>query len=471
MVSERLPIQAIDRFITEQMDLGRTPGLALTVSRDGEVVYERGYGYADLATQRPMTERTGVVIGSTTKALTCAAIVQLADKGLLDLDDPIKRHVPAFRVADDEATERMTIRQALTHTAGLPPSSAFNPRFLFSDDDADDALERYVAELASTQLIEPPGGSWVYANDGFVLTGRIVEIISGMSYEEYMRRNVFGPLCLEDAAFHGDEKPGLQVATPYDFDADGRPYPSFFPHNRSAAAAGSQLILTARDAGRWLRVMLDEGRIDGGRLVSEQGYAELVRPQARIPGAEVGRDANGPDAWYGLGWIVGPLGDVPTISHGGAAITMGSQFILVPRERLAVAVLANSVSEVTGAVAEGVMNLALGHRPGRSFARVDRSIRPDRALWPRLAGTYHAQTRQNKVMGPWPIQLDGDRLYVRTYPGDSRRRPGDIFLFPLGETRFVLFGRGRTGGLVSFEIAGDAVRATWEGVPIVKASQ
>lgn len=466
MSTERVAVREIDRFITEQMELGRTPGLAVTVLRDDEVVLQRGYGYADVTTRAPMSERSGVVIGSTTKALTCTAMLQLVEQGLVDLDAPIRRYLPWFRVADDEASERMTVRQAITHTAGLPPSAADNPFFLFSDDDADDALDRYVRSLAATPLLWPPGEGWLYANDGFVIAGRIVEVVSGLCYEEYIRRHVFAPLDLVDSAFSPDERSGLDVATPHDYDRDGLPFPSFRAHNRASAPAGSQLIMSARDAGRWLRAMLDGGRIGETRLLSEQGYAELVRPYAAV--APAGRGLNGADAWYALGWTVGTLDGVPVISHGGATITMGSQFMFAPEQRVAVAVVANSVADVTAIVGDGVLRLMLGHAPRRSFPRFDPAFQPDRTLWPRLTGTYRALIPQNKVTGPWTIVLDDGRLRVRTYPGDNRRRPGDIFLLPLSDTRFVLFGRGRTGGIASFEIDGDTVRGVWEDVPIVK---
>ena len=477
-MAERVPIGEIDEFIGEQMRLGRMPGVALSVVRAGEVALERGYGVADVGTREPMTERTGVVIGSTTKALTCTAVMQLAERGLLTLDDPIRRHLPLFQVADARASERMTVRHAITHTAGLPPSAADNPFFLFSDDDADDALERYVASLAVTPLLWPPGAGWTYANDGFVIAGRIVEVLSGLPYEDYMRRNVFEPLGLADTAFSPDERAALMVATPHDYDADGQPYPSFRAHNRASAPAGSQLIMSARDAGRWLRAVLDHTRLDDGsgeRLLSEEGYAELLRPQAKISPA--GRGLNGADVWYALGWTVATLDGVPTLGHGGATITMGSQFILAPDHRLAIAVVSNSVTDATSINAEGVLSLALGRAPRRSFPRVDPSFQPDRSLWPRLAGAYRALVPQNKVTGVWTIAPDPDRedgrLRVRTYPGDSRRRPGDIFMLPLSDTRFALFGRGRTGGIADFELttdAGGSVRGVWEGVPIVKES-
>jgi hypothetical protein len=196
---------------------------------------------------------------------------------------------------------------------------------------------------------------------------------------------------------------------------------------------------------------------------------ELVRPQAVIPGGI--RESSGDDTYYALGWQVGQTNGIPTISHGGAAITMGSHFVLAPQSQTAVAVVANSVSEVTRNVGEGILSLLHGVEPARHFPVVDRSFVPDRGQWPAIAGTYQATTRQNTVTGPWPVHYEHDQLFTPTYPGDARRRPGIIWLFPVEDTSFVLFGRGRTGGRASFSVEGAGVSGTWQGVPIVKSAQ
>jgi hypothetical protein len=166
--------------------------------------------------------------------------------------------------------------------------------------------------------------------------------------------------------------------------------------------------------------------------------------------------------------MLGPINGARAVSHGGSTITMGSQFILVPSERLAVAVLANSSSEATAIVGQGVMSLMLGREPAKRSPRVDRGYQPDRSLWPRLAGTYRAREPQNTVPGPLPIVYEDGRLHAATYPGDEHRRPGNIYLYPTGDLRFVLYGRGRTGARADFAIEGDTVRATWSRVPLVK---
>jgi hypothetical protein len=194
----------------------------------------------------------------------------------------------------------------------------------------------------------------------------------------------------------------------------------------------------------------------------------MLRPMVPLPREEWG--AEGAAVSYALAWQVSTIGDIPAASHGGATITMGSQFIVVPSARIAVAVVANSVSDVTKLVANGVTRLLLGKAPLSHFPRVDRNYQADRALWPGLAGTYAPSRPQSTVTGPLPIEFDGERLRARTYPGDSTRRPGDIWLYPVGNLDFVLFGRGRTGGQARFTIDGDTVSGVWQGVPITKVS-
>ena len=454
----------ISRFIEEQMRLGQTPGLSVAIQVAGEIVLCRGYGFADVETRTPMTDRSGVVIGSTTKALTSVAVLQLAERGLVHLDDPVARYLTNFRMRDQAHAEAITIRQAITHTAGLPPTLSTQTEFLFSDDAADDALARYIETLRDRMPIGPPGGQWAYANDGFVLAGRIIEVITGQPYEEYMRREVFEKLGFEDACF-AYRKSG-EVATAHDFGPDGEPFPSFFPHSRAASAAGSELILSARDAIRWLGAVLAEGRGLNGPLLRPETFTETLQPHAPIQ--PEGRVSKGTEAHYGLGWQIGRLRGVPMISHGGSTITMGSNFLVLPEQRIAVAVLSNSSSEVNAVVAEGIASILLGGEPSRSFPQVDASYEPNRSGWPELAGVYEPLVVQNSVPAALPIEFAGAHLVAHTYPADERRRAGEIYLRPVGDLEFVLSGRGRTGGRATFTPRDGVVEATWMGVPLRK---
>ncbi len=454
----------IEEFIAEQTRLGQTPGVSVGVIADHETILLSGYGTADTASGAPMTERSSVVIGSTTKALTCVAVLQLEQRGLLGLDDPVTRHIPSFRMADQAHAEAITIRQAITHTAGLPPTLSTQTEFLFSDDTADDALARYVDSLRDRVPIGPPGDQWAYANDGFALAGRIVEVVTGHSYESYMAQEVFAPLGFEDACFAFQQRGDVAVA--HDFGPEGAPYPSFFPHSRAASAAGAELLLSARDALRWLHAVLARGKGERGAVLSADVFAEALRPHAALPSGIRGSD--GASRGYGLGWMIERRGELTFIEHGGSAITMGSQFVVVPEKGIAVAVLSNSSSAVNGILGEGIAAILLGREPSRTFPAVDPDYVPDRSRWPLLAGVYEPQVVQNSVPAALPIELDGYRLVAHTYPADERRVAGDMFLRPVGEFDFVLSGRGRTGNTATFTIHDDQVRAVWSDVPILK---
>jgi CubicO group peptidase (beta-lactamase class C family) len=461
MSTRQAQLAAIDAFVAAQMELGRAPGIGLATYHDGQLVHERGYGFADVARGIPMTERTPVVIGSTTKGVTAAALLQLVEAGQVRLEEPVRTYLPSFRLADEDAASRIAVWHLLTHTAGLPPTPRDAPNFV--PPRGDQESQEYIDELATVAPVWPPGAGWLYANDGYTLAGRIIEVVSGTPYAEYVSRRIFAPLGLEGARFAPTREPDPDVATPYDYDGVGEPFPSYFPFDRTYAAGFA--LMGAHDAARWLQVMLDGGRLDGQRILTPESVAAMMRQQvdARTPGQGTTIRRG-----YGFGWGVGEVNDIPTVSHGGSAITMGSQFLIAPRERLAVAVVANSGTAVTSIIAEGVLSLLCGTQPARSFPMVDRSYRLDRTRATRIAGTYQATVPQSTIPGPMAIEYNGETLRSRTYPGGSRHRPGDIVLVPVDDTTFVLYGRGATGAVAAFEIAGSEIRGTFQDVPLVK---
>lgn len=454
-------IGAIDAFVAAQIELGRTPGIGLTILKDGRLVHERGYGFADVARGVPMTERTPVVIGSSTKAMTAAAMLQLVEAGKVRLEEPVRTYLPSFRLADEDAASCITVRHLLTHTAGLPPTPRDAPTFV--PPRGDQGSQEYIDELATAEPIWQPGAGWLYANDGYTIAGRIIEVVSGTPYAEYVSSHIFAPLGMESARFPPTREPDADLATPYDYDGDGEAFASYFPFDRTYAAGFA--VMDAHDAARWLQATLDGGTLDGQRILSPESVSAMTQQQAdaRRPGQSPSVRSG-----YGFGWGVGEMNGIPTVSHGGSAITMGSQFLMAPAERLVVAVVANSGTAVTSICAEGALSLLCGKQSARSFPKVDRTLQLDRTRAARIAGTYQAAIPNAGIPGPMVIEYDGKTLCSHTYPGGSTHRPGDIVLVPIDDTRFVLFGRGATGAFASFEVDGSEVRGTFQDVPLVK---
>lgn len=462
------PLRAIDEFVTEQMTLAKMPGLGLVIVTNVGTVLERGYGYADVERKRPMTVQTPVVLGSTTKALTAAAILQLAERGALHLDDPVQRYVTAFSLADHDSAAHITIRHVLTHTAGLPPTPMNSPTFLFCDDMDSQVQSRFLAELATVEPVWTPGQDWLYSNDGYVLAGLVIEAVTHRSVEAYLEEHVFRVMDLQNTRFPRSNDPVPDIATAYDYGPDGQAFASFFPHNRLSNAAG-MLVSSTRDVGHWLQTILGGGQREGRRLLPAARVAEMIAPQARTTRAAV--LAGGGESQYGLGWMVRDVGGSRIISHGGSAITMGSHVALMPAERLGVGVVANSSTEATAVITEGVLRLMNSEVPLRSFPRVDWSFQPDPSYWRRLAGTYQPLIPQNMVTSLLPIDITERGLRASTFPGDQVRRPGDIHFVPIDDQlHFILFGRGKTGASAHFSLEGHSIHATIQGAPLMKVA-
>jgi CubicO group peptidase (beta-lactamase class C family) len=188
----------VDAFVAEHMEQGKLPGVSLVIVQDGQVVYTKGYGFANIEKQIPMTERTPVAVASQAKGMTALAVMQLVEQGKVNLDAPITTYLPWFKVNDPRGPA-ITVRQVLTHTAGLPTD-------LVLDGNRDpDALEQRVHQLANVKLNRDPGTAYEYATDGYAIAGLIVQTVSGMPFKDYMAQNIFAPLAMQDATFDPDE--------------------------------------------------------------------------------------------------------------------------------------------------------------------------------------------------------------------------------------------------------------------------
>ena len=190
-------LDEIGGWITEQLPAlvatYKVPGAAIGVYRDGEV-FDFAAGVLSHATKVEATTDSVFQIGSITKTWTATLIMQLADEGLLDIDQPVVAYLPDFDLADSAAAKAMTVRQLLSHTAGFEGD-------IFTDTGTnDDAVEKYVATLGGDPQLFAPGEMFSYNNAGFVVLGRIIEVLRGKPYNQALRDHLFAPLGLEHAA-------------------------------------------------------------------------------------------------------------------------------------------------------------------------------------------------------------------------------------------------------------------------------
>jgi CubicO group peptidase (beta-lactamase class C family) len=323
---------AVDRYVQDQMSEARIPGLALGIVHGDQVAHLKGFGHADQS-GRPVTPQTPFVIGSISKSFTALATMQLVEAGKLDLDSPVQRYLPEFRLAQTAPSQHITVRQLLNQTSGIPSSAGINPL-----SQPVSSLDSQVRSLAGVSASAAPGERYEYSNSNYEVLGRLVEVASGEPYDDYITRQVFAPLNMRHShAFASDAKPdGLASSSPLWFGLP-RPYPQGAGLRSDFVPAG-YLISSAEDMTHYLVAQLNQGRYEGTALLSSTGVDTLHRPVALAGLSALGGS-------YAMGWFVGPRDQLgSTIWHNGSAAGMHSMAVILPAQKWAVVVLTNTES-------------------------------------------------------------------------------------------------------------------------------
>ena len=307
----------------------RIPGLALAIVQGDQIVHLTGFGVAG-PDGAPVTPQTPFQIASLGKPMTAVAVMQLVEAGTLDLDAPVQRYVPWFRVADAAASAQITPRHLLYHTSGLP--SSVDTRYALTGDTRPDALEARVRALRSVQLSRPVGQAHEYSNAGYMVLGLLVQAVSGQPYEDYMHQHVFAPLQMRQTFTDWEAARRHGAATGHRF-WFGTPLPGQLSVDRAMLPAGAQLGASAEDVAHFVVAQLNGGRFDQAAILSADGIAALQRPTTPAPDAGEA---------HAMGWNVGAVGGEAALFKGGDLVDFKSQVVLFPERRLGLVVLMNA---------------------------------------------------------------------------------------------------------------------------------
>jgi CubicO group peptidase (beta-lactamase class C family) len=349
---------AIDAYVQSEMAAIGLPGVAFGIVQRDQIIHLRGLGVAD-PTGRAVTPQTPFLIGSMAKSFTALAIMQLVEAGRVELDAPVQRYLPWFRVADAGASAQITVRHLLNQTSGLPTAPGLE--YLVRKDTSDGALERDVRAIQNVALSYPPGQVYQYCNLNFSTLGLIVQTVAGQPYEEYVQQHILAPLGMLNSFASPEDAQRNGLATGYQF-WFGRPVPSSLSYNRAAIPAG-YISASAEDMARYAIAQLNGGRYDGAAILSPAGIAELHRPAAA---------AENPfsfysDSRYAMGWVASQTNGVPSVWHNGDLLDFHAHVILVPDGQWGIVLLTNGQNELQGARIErigvGVMSLLVGREP------------------------------------------------------------------------------------------------------------
>jgi CubicO group peptidase (beta-lactamase class C family) len=303
----------------------RVPGVAVGILHEGRD-HLAGFGVTSVEHPQVVDGDTLFQIGSTTKTVTGTALMRLVNAGRFDLDAPVRRYLPEFRVADPATSAQVTLRHLVTHTSGWVGDFFDGTGF------GDDALTRMIVRLADRPQLTPVGTTWAYNNAGFYIAGRLIEIATGLTYEDAVDEMICRPLGMTMSGFNPWHAITHKVAVGH-FASHGEPRVAHPWWLERAANPVGGMISTARDQLRYARFHLGDGSApDSTRLLTRDAMRSMQTAHAP---AELG------GAW-GLTWGLGQVGGTRTVRHGGATNGQLSAFLMVPERGFAITVLTNA---------------------------------------------------------------------------------------------------------------------------------
>jgi CubicO group peptidase (beta-lactamase class C family) len=311
--------------IKEEIQQGHLPGFALGVVRDGKLIYAKGFGLAKLGGKTPVTSKSLFHMASVTKTFVATAVMQLSEKGKIDLDAPLTRYLPYFRL-NDERYRVITIRQMLSHTSGIPDTLNFNwdkPEY-----DAG-ALERFVRSVADQNLAFAPGEKFAYSNTAYEILGDVIAKVSGESFEDYVQHNVLTPLGMKDSTLLvRDANPQL-LTSPHVLENSQVAVSKIFPYNR-AHSPSSTLYSNIEDMSAWAIANLNHGELNGKRILKPETAAAMWQPVVPALGMK-----------EGISWFSTDLQGHHLVLHSGGDTGFESMLILAPDDAVGIVAMCN----------------------------------------------------------------------------------------------------------------------------------
>ena len=341
----------IDNYIIPLLTDHGIPGLSVSVVKDNKTIISSGYGVKNTKTSEDVSNNSLFHTASVSKPFTATAVMQLVEQGKIDINDPVIKHLPNFRM-DDKRFSKITIQQMLSHLSGMPDETNYHwdkPEF------DRDALERYVRSCKNLKLIAAPGERFFYSNIAYEILGNIIANVSGLPFEEYIRENIFDPLNMKSSTFLKEEIPSSSLVSPHIRLIDVE-ISSVYPYNR-AHAPSSTLKSNSDDISKWMKVNLNRGVLDAKRILKDSSYNTLWKSyQLTGKNNEVFKS-------IGLSWFIGSFQGYETISHGGNDLGFSAFLVMLPEKNLGVTVFCNLYPSPAAEIARGVLDIMLGKVP------------------------------------------------------------------------------------------------------------
>ncbi|MGQ0646412.1 MAG: serine hydrolase [Gemmatimonadaceae bacterium] len=392
----------MERYIGHEMKDKALPALSIALVDGDRIVWARGFGVEDPQRRTPATAQTVYRIGSVSKLFTDIGVMQLVERGVLDLDAPITRYLPDFRPRNVSG-QAITLRQLMSHRSGLvrePPAGNYF-------ETTQPTLARTVASLNRTALVYPPESRTKYSNAAIAVVGYTLERTQRQPFASYLRRAVLQPMGLTSASFEPDAALLPRLAKAQMWTRHGTTFDA--PTFQLGMSPAGSMYATMPELARFMTVLFNGGTGPGGRVLTPETLEQMWTPQFAPAGASSG---------VGLGFVIGRMEGQRLVRHGGAIYGFATELVAMPETKLGVAVSTSKdfANSIAGRIALQALRFALAVRAGRELspARVTAALTRDEAL--ALAGTYGTGDRQLE------LTARDTSLYLTFARGEERAR-------------------------------------------------
>jgi CubicO group peptidase (beta-lactamase class C family) len=323
-------LDRIDSLLREQSKLQSGTGIAVAVIYDTTVIYNKGFGYSDMATRDTVTGKTMFHLGSVPKTFVAVALMQLVEQNKVSLDSPVIKYIPELKFKD-RRYRKITVRHLATHTSGI-----FTNRNHDWDKpkNTDDALDNFVRSLDFDELRFEPGREFRYSDLNYDIIGDIIYRVTGIPFEEYMKNYILQPCGMTASTFYLPDT--STVARPYidDYENCRIARGLLYPVNRERAPSGTLFSNTA-EMCNWMMMNLHKGKFGNNVILKESSYDIMWKPNSKT---------GWPSGYYeliGVGWFSGKYAGKTVYLHSGTDHGYRAIFCIIPEDKYGVVILSN----------------------------------------------------------------------------------------------------------------------------------
>ena len=350
-------IQELDNYYSKALKDWNVPGMAIAIVSSDQVYLSKGYGVTDIYTRNLVDENTLFAVASNTKAFTATALAMLVDEGRLSWHDKVQQYLPWFQLYDPWVSSEITVTDLLTHRSGLKTFSG-DLIWYGSDYDREEIIRK-------ARYLKPAYGfreQFGYSNIMYLTAGEIIPVITGQSWDDFVRNRILRPLGMDRSVLHVKDLGSMDnIAQPHTYVNQQLKVIPWLDWD-NIGPAGS-LISSASDMGRWLQWNLKNGVVGNDTLLSARRFNEIQHAHTinSVNQSSLQRFPSTHFKAYGLGWSLMDYLGRKIISHNGGYDGMISQTFFIPEENIGFVILTNSLSSVYYPLMYKTLDVLLGN--------------------------------------------------------------------------------------------------------------